>query len=124
MFLLPTTFLLALLLLRKGRRIRIPLQIDSPELVYSQSTALSAFKFFESIKDGLLLDLYYVNNFSNSSAEIVHSSSQYQCGTADSRWSTTRGHPVTVHTLDNTGSVVSDSHSLLAEFQALAKSKN
>lgn len=35
-----------------------------------------------------------------------------------------QGHPVAVHTLDNTSSVISDSHSLLAEIQALTKSKN
>ena len=62
-----------------------------------------------------------VNDLPNGTTKIVHSGSQNKCRSTNTSGSTPSSHPVTVHPLDDLGSLVGDTHGQTTKLQALGK---
>lgn len=67
--------------------------------------------------NGYVCHLDDVNDFSDGSAEVVHSGGEDESGSADASRSAARRHPVAIHPLYNVSGFVCHPHRQLAEFQ-------
>jgi len=100
-------------LLIEGRGVAEALKVDSSKFFDSKPAALGSLEFFKSFHQRGLCYFGNVDHFSNSPSIIVHPGRDYKCSATYTGRPSSRGHPVSVHSLKYSNSVNGNSSLLV-----------
>lgn len=99
-------------------------EILGSEFFNRQTAACCLTEFMKSVQDSLFGDFDSVDNFSDDTAEVVHSRCKYQGGTTDPGRSSTISHPVATHPLHDSDRFVGNTLLHTAKIHLFGETKD
>jgi len=83
----------------------------------TQGTTWSHFKLIQSFLNRVCCDFDDVDYLGDGAAEVIHTSSEDEASTADTRWASSHDHPIQTHTLNKANCIFSNFVEVITKFE-------